>query len=461
MMKITKIAYSKDLNQGKYNALLRQAELLGQVRSEVWQRFGSVSGIGLRDRDIRDQWLKDGHDFSPLSANAWKETLRDAIADISMNRESAKVKARQAIKRRTSDEAEQKRLYTLLKFNKWTTGKYLARIMRKYWKRGHNHTHNQIIVRSDNYMTFQRNGNAWISIPGLVKGKRIAIPLSSNIEPSGTLRIILRSDKVEVHYVVNVEETDNCGTEVVGIDKGFTEVFVDSDGVHYGQGLGDVISKESDYLKAKYQARNKLFQIAEESDPAKKARIIGNNFGRKKLGSRKVKIQKALRTLIFTATHRLIDKARTIVAEDLTAPMSSRSFGKNMNRKLSVWTKGVIAEALNTVSRRRSSSLQLVNASYTSQIDHRTRCFTGIRRGDQFYSESGDVYQADENAAKNVLARLSDPEIGRWTNYKKVKSILLKRTDSYRLGLLNQDSSCNGEVISSLSTESEMLFNRV
>ena len=67
---------------------------------------------------------------------------------------------------------------TLLKSNKWTTDKYLTRIMRKYWKHGHNHTHNQIIIRSDNYTTFQKNDNVWIAIPSLVKGKRIAIPLS-------------------------------------------------------------------------------------------------------------------------------------------------------------------------------------------------------------------------------------------------------------------------------------------
>ena len=104
--------------------------------------------------------------------------------------------------------------------------------------------------------------------------------------------------------------------------------------------------------------------------------------------------------------------------------------------------KGVIAESLQSISQRRSSSLHLVNPAYTSQIDHLTGCFTGKRKGDHFYCENGVVYQADENAAINVKARLHDPEIGLWTNYKKVKSILLERTNSYRLGLLNLDSSC-------------------
>ena len=105
-------------------------------------------------------------------------------------------------------------------------------------------------------------------------------------------------------------------------------------------------------------------------------------------------------------------------------------------------------ELVNNLSRRRSSSVHFVSCAFTSQIDHRTGCFTG----DRFYCEDGVVLQADENAAKNVLARYYDTEIDRWTNYKLVRSILLKRTDSHRLGLLNQDSNykhvaCNGKRI--------------
>lgn len=117
-MKITRILYSKNLNQGKYDALKAQAVLLGRVRSDVWQKFGSIAGVGIKDRTIRDLWLKEKRDFSPLSANSWKETLRDSIADISLNREAAKVNARASIRRHTSDNGLQKHLYTLLKTNK-------------------------------------------------------------------------------------------------------------------------------------------------------------------------------------------------------------------------------------------------------------------------------------------------------------------------------------------------------
>ena len=56
------------------------------------QRYGSVAGAGLTDRQVRDRWLADGtHQQFGVLANAWKETVRDAMADIAANRAAAKV----------------------------------------------------------------------------------------------------------------------------------------------------------------------------------------------------------------------------------------------------------------------------------------------------------------------------------------------------------------------------------
>jgi IS605 OrfB family transposase len=431
-MKVTRILNAKRPNQGKIDALREQARRLGQVRSEVWQRFGSIQGVGLSDRQIRDGWLQEGRTF-PVSANAWKETLRDAKGDITACMESAKVKARRRIRRHTQDKTEQKRLFTALKRNEWTSDRYLRRIMRQDWKRGHNHTHNQIIVRADNYSTFQLGGRAWIKIPGLIKGQRIALPLNTTVEPTGTLRLILKDDdRIEIHTTLEVEAKQDCGERTIGVDKGYSEVLVDSDGEHHRQELGQVLTNTSDRLKAKYQRRSKL-------------RAIAN------------KTQAQIRDLVFQSVHKVVDKAAVIAAEDLTAPMAGKSFGKNVSRRLAAWTKGVIAEALDSVSNRRGSAVVLVNPAYTSQLDSRTGCLDGKRQGDRFYCADGVVLQADQNAARNVLARLSDPEIDRFTPYRAVKAILQARTERLRLGLLNQDSSCSPARV--LSTESELPIN--
>ncbi|SEQ53769.1 hypothetical protein SAMN05421693_1522, partial [Ectothiorhodospira magna] len=350
-MKVTRILRAKRPNKGKVAALREQARRLGQVRSDVWQRFGSLHGVGLSDRQIRDAWLSEGRVF-PVSANAWKETLRDAKGDITATMEAAKVKARRCILRHTQDKSEQKRLFTALKGNAWVHDPYLRRVMRKHWKHGHNHTHNQIIVRSDNYTTFQLGGRAWIKIPGLVRGQRIAIPLHTIVEPTGTLRIIIKDDdRLEVHYAIEAEVKQDCGGRTIGVDKGYSEVLVDSDGEHHGQTLGPVLSEKSDRLKAKYQRRSKLRALANRHrNPRKRQHIRQFNLGRKKLNRQMDKTHAQIRDIVFQSVHKVVDKAAVIAAEDLTAPMASKSFGKNINRRLASWTKGVIAEALDSVS---------------------------------------------------------------------------------------------------------------
>ncbi len=58
----------------KYKQLEKQAVLLGRIRSEVWAKYGAISGLNISDRAIRDAWMKESRDFG-VSANAWKETL--------------------------------------------------------------------------------------------------------------------------------------------------------------------------------------------------------------------------------------------------------------------------------------------------------------------------------------------------------------------------------------------------
>ncbi|SEQ13613.1 hypothetical protein SAMN05421693_1181, partial [Ectothiorhodospira magna] len=52
-MKVTRVVHAKRLNKGKVEALREQARRLGQVRSETWQCFGSIGGVGLSDRQNR------------------------------------------------------------------------------------------------------------------------------------------------------------------------------------------------------------------------------------------------------------------------------------------------------------------------------------------------------------------------------------------------------------------------
>lgn len=440
MSKVTRIAISKNLNQGKYDQLAEIAARCGRLRTEIWDRYGTavgVAGVGLSHREIRDAWLAEGREFG-LPARVWKQTLSDVMSDIQACREAAKVQVRRAIWQHTGDKQERIRLFSLLKSDRWTEDSYLRRMMRRYWKRGHTRVRNQIVLDTQCYKSFELKGKVWLSITGLVPRQRIAIPLNTTVSPTGTIRLILREGRVEVHYAVDEQEvtvTRPPGEQVVGVDKGYSEVFTDSDGDHHGEGLGEMLSAESDHLKLKNARRNKLHALEQKHtsrNPAKAARIRANNLGRKKLNRRRKAHRQRVRDLVFKAAHSVVDKAEVVASEDLTAPIKSRGYGKNQNRRLSGWVKGVIAEALDSVTRRRGSALRLVNAAYTSQMDSRHGVLLGERRGDSFYCFDGVVLDADQNAARNILARLSDAEISLYTSYRQVKDILVRRTEQFK-----------------------------
>jgi IS605 OrfB family transposase len=362
----------------------------------------------------------------------WRATLSDALDDIKANREAAKEKVVHHIFRNIDDKDKRQELFKQLKNDSvWMNNSYLRRLMRKYWKHGKNHTFNQMVLEPGSYKCFSQNGKNYIEVISLIRCKRIAIPIGSNYSITGQIRLILREGQVEIHYMIDNTDERVCGTTNLGIDKGYTEAFVDSEGEFYGKGLGDVLSKESDFLKKKYQRRNKIKAVldkVEQKNSKKAKRIRKHNLGRKKLNRRKQRLQAKVKTIVFTATNRVVDKAKTIVCEDLTKTFKSKNLGKNTNRRLSGWIKGLMASAIDIVASRRGSRVVQINAAYTSQTCSKCGCF-GKRTRDKFHCASGcgAVMQADLNAATNILARLDDKELHRWLPFSSVKQILLKR----------------------------------
>ncbi|MFI7283401.1 zinc ribbon domain-containing protein [Micromonospora chersina] len=424
------------------------------MRSEVWQRYGSIGGVGagLRDREVRDQWLAAGaHEQFGVLANAWKETVRDAMADIAASMAVAKAEVRRTISRRTISADERKQMYAALKADRWADDAFLARQMRKCWKRGKNHTHNQIVVRADKHHTIaDARGRLWLAVPGLQRQQPVRIPLNTTVAPTGTLRLILRNGRVEIHYQIDAMTMRTsqraCGHGMLGVDKGYSEVLTDSDGNHHGAGLGQLLTSESDHRKNKNRRRAKLRSIANSArhrgDHAKADRITRNNLGTAKRALRRARWKAMVRTETFSAVHRVIDTAATVVAEDLSKAFGSRKpLGRDISRRLAGWTKGITAEALKNVSERRGSALVHVNAAYTSQACHRCGSL-GRRGGDRLHcAQCRVVWQVDVNAAINILQRAGDPDIALYTPHQRVKQILQERADRRRVRLPTQDSS--------------------
>ncbi|MGK0290114.1 MAG: IS605 OrfB family transposase [bacterium] len=426
MSKVCRIVKSVDLNRVKYLELKEQARLLGTLRKAVWHEFGSLKGVGANHRKIRTEWVKT-KDFSPLPAKAWKETLRDALDDISMCEASAKVKARRDINKRVKEVKERKRLFNLLRGNKWVKDPLLSRFMRKHKRHGRTKVNNYIVLESGIYGQFTgMDGNTWLKIPSFTRGEQVCVPLNSSIQLKGGLRVILKDGIVYVHYAINEKIEDRHGDLIVGADKGYTEAFADSEGNFYGKDFGKVLTDYSDKVNQRGKARNRLFKLAEKK-PHKAKNIEKFNLGRKKLEKTNRRKKLLVRDLAFKSVHQLVDLAKEICVEDLSRPMDSKDKGKRVNRILSGWAKGSLQEALESVTKRRGSFLRLLNACYSSQMDSKTHRLEGRRVGDKFYHVNGEVSQADTNAAVNLKHRGDDTEITLHMSYKQVKKILLER----------------------------------
>jgi hypothetical protein len=344
---------------------------------------------------------------------------------------------RQAIAKRTSDETGRKRLYRLLKSDRWLEDRYLHRMMRKHFRHGVSHCDNQFIVRSD------KHENRIVDCCLVVKvsitskyGEPLMLTTNSsgkNVDLAGcNLRVILKGDAVEIRYATEKGEGRPCGAAEIGVDKGYTEAFTDSDGKRHGENFGAVLSAYSDQVSKTGKARNRLHALEKKHRAAgriaKADHIRPNNLGHVKLGARRERTQKKLRTIAYQSSHTIVDKAAVVGSEDLSSPVRGKVQWRKYNRRMSAWAKGVLAQALDGVCTQRGATHIVVNAAYTSQMDSFTGLLHGTREDDKFYRINGDVLQAHANAARNVRNRIHDQEITRYMPHLQVKQILLARS---------------------------------
>jgi hypothetical protein len=436
MTTVTRTLYTAPSSLPALRAVCRA---MAFVRADIWRRYGALQNVGKSAADIRKEVTSNGwYAALQIDGTIRAETTKDVVNDnILTYKAAACAKVRQAIAKRTSEAAERKRLYGLLRADKWLEDAYLHRMMRKHFRHGVAHCDNQFIVRSDKHESRIVNGRLVVTIRIAKQyGEPIVLTTNSsgkNVDLTGcNLRIILKDDRVEIHYVTKKSEGRPCGSEVIGVNKGYTVAFTDSDGDQHGTKFGAVMTAYSDKVAKTGQARNCLHALEkvhrDAGRIAKADRIRSNNLGRVKLQSRRARTQQQLRTIAYQAAHSIVDKAAVVGSEDLTSPIRRKSQWRQYNRRMSAWAKGVLAQALEEVCTQREATHVVVNAAYTSQMDSFTNLLQGRREGDTFYRTNGDVLQADFNAVRNVRARMGDQEITRYMPHLQVKQILLSRS---------------------------------
>ncbi|MDF5716820.1 MAG: transposase [Rhizonema sp. NSF051] len=457
---VTRIAYSVGELPDELSKL---AQALGDLRSELWNKYGSLQGWGIDKntiikniRNTRELRKLYGAERFNLSSEIWERTLQAVIDDIQAVQEAAKVQVIRKIYSTFSPEKMQvikgKRTFLVaqretsfrselirsLNSQEWRQYPLISRWVRQYYKRGHTWVNNQIVFNATGSTmkgkVSHKGKVTTYQIPGLMDGKKcqwISITiLTGRITPkAGRLRFIINdSGKVELHYPLTTKIEVSPNQDSLGVDKGFTEGFYGSDGTAYAEGLGSIINHASDERTQKNRKRQKLFAISRKVDPTKSARILENNLGRKKAQLLERKKRQTITQLIRTNTNKIFDSYGEVVAEDLSKHIKGKKRAKAVNRRLNEWSKGELQKALDEISLRKGGIVKLVSPAYTSQVDHRNGTLLGKRLGDQFLTFDGVVLQADQNAATNIQARGFDRKITRFMKKEQIHRILLERT---------------------------------
>jgi putative transposase len=451
-----------DLNLIKLNRLKPIAIAYAKEKQywlNVFQKKENLREIKL-SRRIRDRAVKAKY-RSPygLQARMWKLALQDAAETMDKYWQSLIEKIRKNIYRNKALTDPQKhyaywvlkdyrKLQSVLSFlqpefkelpllERKRVVNYLNRQIKKYKK-----TLPRVkIVRSfcldeDCYHTFLHKERQYISIMTQEPRKRLILPLSGNAPIKGNIRLVIENHRAQIHMTSEMKKKNIRGTNIIAVDFGYSEVITDSEGERYGESFGDILTSASDLLKLKMQRRHQLHALKkkyEHSHDAKKLlkakKIKKMNLGRKKLDAHQRKVQGALATTINTAFNELLNKKPGIlITEDLSHVFSYHK-GKNTNRRLSSWTRGLLQDRLKFKTLVKGFDHKQVNAAYSSQMC--PSCgFVGQknRHGDKFQCQNcRHVGDADVIAAQNLKGRYFDQEITRYMSYREVKRILLER----------------------------------
>ncbi len=314
--------------------------------------------------------------------------------------------------------------------------RFVRRILRRTLGRPPRvHLRRSFALDSTLYGTFEHNGRQYVSVATLTSRKRCNLPLRGRGRVSGNVRVVLHQERgtisVHVPYDVRVPAGAPPGPEI-GLDAGVTEVLTTSTGEKLGPGYGTLLERLSEKTMETGKARNTLFQAAkkadERGDAAKASRIRRNNLGGKKLRVTRGRGEAAVKTMIGQAVRLSLRSRPAVVAVEDLSHLRGRTKSRKLSRIVSRWARSALRERLEFRTRAGCSRLETVNAAFTSQACPNPSCgfvHKDNRHGDRFRClHCGRDGDADVVAATNLLARVHDPEIHRWTPVDAVKRIL-------------------------------------
>ncbi len=436
---------------GDVEKVSMMAKRAGCLRSDIWNKYGSLKCWGMSHQKLYKEFQKTNPpSMYKLPQKQWQKTFERVINDIHACQEAAKTIVIRKIYRHFKPEKDSRgkeikftsfrdELVKSLKTLEWMKYPLLHRWVRQAYHRGHTYVNNQICVGISNGAVVKRISRNVVSVTiggDLIshrKYEKLTLLFKvGRITPTGIFQLLIDSltNEIRLHFPEFVKRSPSNGVGQSGLDKGYTEAFTDSNNITYGDGIGKVMSRSVSKRHKRGKGRNKLYQIAKKKN---KPQIFRCNLTKKRHQFSENKKKQTLTTMVRTGVNQFFDKYQYAITEDLSFVVKNKKISRRINRNLAEWCKGTLQKALDEISYRRSSSVTVVNAAYTSQVDSRFGVLLGMRKGDQFFTFDGEVLSADGNAARNIETRLDDPNITRFMKSVDVRKVLIKRTVSFLL----------------------------
>jgi predicted RNA-binding Zn-ribbon protein involved in translation (DUF1610 family) len=452
--------YSRPMNVKKLTDLTALVHAYVDEKNKWLKYLHSRIDLTKQFRTIRNQFVKDKY-TTMLPPSHWKNALDDACKQMDMYWSALFVELRKTINANANLDKDQKHwCYAALKnydtlgavrqhrydSTKYLSdpallrkaGNYLNRILkRKIKKLPRVKIKRSMSLTSIVYTLKTYNDDQYLSVSSLTKGKPILVPLRGITNITGTIKLILDGERVQVHHTKNLQQDLPTSGEIEAVHLGYYEVLTDTHGKRYGTNLPEILNQKSDKIAEKGAPRNKLWQIAKKHDERgnhyKARRIRKYNLGRVKHNRLMFKTKKTIEREINQSLNEILrDRALSVLVTGEMSRQFEYKSGKKWNRRLSSWTRGVMKDRIDFKTLAACCRHEQVNQAYVSQLCP-TCGYVHIenRDGDIFKCQScGYASHADQVAAINLLARESDSDIGLYTSNKQLKTLLADRFQS-------------------------------
>ncbi len=350
---VTRIGYCVGGDVEKAREMAARA---GKLRSDIWNKYGSLQCWGISHQKLYKEFQKTNPpQMYQLDQKQWQKTFERVINEIHAAQEAAKTAVIKKIYRTFKPEKDQrgkvventsfrKELCQSLNSLQWMDYPLLHRWIRSAYHRGHSWVNNQICVGISNGAVVKRVSRNVVSVtisgdcegarsggvlkdtpsdketsPGshrrISKGKYEKLTLLFKVgrtTPTGLFQIIFDdvTGEVRLHFPKIVQRKKATGQGKSGLDKGFTEAFTDSNGVVYGDKIGEVMTNSVAKRHSRGRGRNQLYQIALKKN---KKHIFRCNLSKKRHQRRENRKRATLNSMVRHGVNQFLSNIITLL----------------------------------------------------------------------------------------------------------------------------------------------------